>query len=254
VEFKSLFIGILFSIGVFALKSGVGLFYFIEGSGNRLKNFGFLILFAGVYLTVFYLVFLLLGTIDILDYFNLAQTFFKSGMWMHLAMAALLMGWGLILLKSKPKAHGGLGWLPMVIPCPVCFTVILFSVAFTMSTFPDIGPGAAGLIYGIFMGISLLTAGVLKMGARRWALSKDILLGAIMVLMASYFLLSVTVLPQVGELDKVYRLAAYQGEAAASIPLQRGVVGFIVFAAMTLGFMWQRNKIRREIDWNSERF
>jgi len=115
VEYKSLFLGILFSIGVFALKNGVGLFYFLDSSRSCLKNFGFLVVFSGVYLAIFYLVFLLLGAIDILKYFNLAQTFFKSGKRMHLAMADLFMGWDLIRIASS-------------LLCPVLFIPVLMEL------------------------------------------------------------------------------------------------------------------------------
>jgi predicted transporter len=59
-------------------------------------------------------------------------------MQVHLLMAGLMMLWGTgpAAQTPSPWRHQS-GWLLLTLPCPVCATVIVFSLAFGLSLFPD---------------------------------------------------------------------------------------------------------------------
>ncbi len=159
MELKSLFLGIFFSLGIFAIKTGIGLHYFFVKKSLKVKT-AIMTIYSGVYFILFLLSYFLLKKIDFLQYFEQAQSFFKSGMFIHVIVAGLMAVWGIALLKQsnknyKEKNHkGSYGWLVLVIPCPVCMTVILFTVAFLISYFPKSGITAVMGGYTAFIIIS----------------------------------------------------------------------------------------------------
>jgi predicted transporter len=129
-------------------------------------------------------------------------------------MAGVMIAWGLALLR-RPHRHGSSsrGWLLLTLPCPVCATVIVFSLAFVLSLFPDHFALTAGSLYLTFLVISLAMMGLMLGLGRMTALSAENLLGGAMVLLSAYFLLSMAILPQFTDVDKIYRLARYQPSA-----------------------------------------
>ena len=92
--YKSLILGILFGIGIFAVKSGVGLAYVCGRQSSSGRRAATLSVFAGLYGLVFLAMFLLLGWIDPVGHLPAIQRFLQSGMLVHLAMAGLMAGWG----------------------------------------------------------------------------------------------------------------------------------------------------------------
>ena len=81
MEPKSLFLGLTFTIGVFALKSGVGLHYFFT-QRHSLK--GQILLSIGsalAYFFIFFISYLILKKINVIDYYNAFQGLFRSGMY-----------------------------------------------------------------------------------------------------------------------------------------------------------------------------
>ena len=109
----------------------------------------------------------------------------------------------MILLK-RGRGHdaGSRGWLLLVIPCPVCASVILFSVAFFISLFPDQRRWAAAGLYLAFVGIAFFSLAVIGIFRRGRSGCAETHLGGAMLLMAAYFLLSVTVVPQFADLER----------------------------------------------------
>ena len=201
--YKSLILGVLFSIGVFAGKSGIGLAYLLERTpswqGKALRLLGFALLYA----LVFALAAWGLRVLDPLAHLESIQRFLRSGMQAHLLMAGVMIVWGLALLR-RPHRHGGSsrGWLLLALPCPICATVIVFSFALT----------AVGLYLG-FLVISLVVMLLMLGLGRMTAQSAEHLLGGAMILLGAYFLLSMAILPQFTDVDKIYRLARYQPPA-----------------------------------------
>ena len=212
--YKSLILGVLFSIGVFAGKSGIGLAYLLgrtpSWQGKAVRMLGFALLYG----LVFALAAWGLRVLDPLAHLESIQGFLQSGMQAHLLMAGVMIAWGLALLR-KPHQHGrtSRGWLLLTLPCPFCATVIVFSLAFALSLFPDqFALTAVGLYLG-FLVISLVVMLLMLGLGRMTAQSAEHLLGGAMILLGAYFLLSMAILPQFTDVDKIYRLARYQPPA-----------------------------------------
>ncbi|MGD9221617.1 MAG: DUF2162 family putative transporter, partial [Desulfobacteraceae bacterium] len=134
MAYQSLILGVLAGIGIFAVKSGVGISYVVLRQERiRTKAAGFII-FAMVYGFVFATAAWILPKIDPVRHLAAIQSFIQSGMLVHLAMAGLMMGWGLVLLKQNTASQSkSRGWLMLAVPCPVCVTVIFFSAGFLIT-------------------------------------------------------------------------------------------------------------------------
>lgn len=268
VEFKSLFLGILFSVGIFSIKAGVGLYYRLNRESaldltDRSDKFlgvslGFVflygILFAGVAVGVSYL--------DIETEFQQIQSFLKSGMVIHLIIACLMLVWGVLLLKSsRTKSCGSLclngevmqqqrqsaGWLALVLPCPVCITVIGISEAFILALFPGSAVWSVVIFYLSFITLSFLTVFLMGRSVRLISRSPEALLGYAMTIISSYFLLSIIIMPQFSGVEEIARLAAGGGsdsESTATLALFPIAVG-VGAALFTAGYLHMQRKIVR---------
>jgi predicted transporter len=254
MELKSLILGIFFSMGIFAVKSGLGLHYFLSQKGALKEKVPFVLFFFSLYFSLFLLSAHLLDHMNIMNYFEAFQKVWPSGMCLHILLAGFMALWGIVLLKGRKKTKKDrIGWLAMVIPCPVCLAVVFFSVAFFLACFPAGRGWAIYPAYGSFAGIILLTLILLALWQRKVNAQPEAFLGAAMLLISSYFLLSVIIMPQFNDLGSVYRLAMYKEEAPLS-----SVELFLllsVFTAMFMsGFIWKKMKIRRVKLWSSEHF
>ena len=243
--YKSLIMGVLFSIGIFAGKSGVGLAYLLARTSSTGAKCSRLLAFALLYGLLFGLVAFGLRLLDPLAHLETIRAFLRSGMQVHLLMAGLMLLWGLLLLR-KPHHHAATsrGWLLLTMPCPVCATVIVFAIAFCLSLFPDRFPQVVGGLYLAFLAISLATMGLMLGMGRITKQPSEILLGGSMVLLGAYFLISMAVLPQFTDVDKIYRLARYHEprqlqNLSALLPLV--ALSLLTFTA---GFGLTHKKIR----------
>ncbi len=251
MELKTLFIGIVFAMGIFAVKSGVGIHYLLTLKEKRARRVSFLlILYALVYLSLFLSSAYVIHRIHIIQYFETIQRFLEYGMVLHVLMAAGLMIWGVLLLRGSGKpAKGQHAWIALMVPCPVCITVIFLSLSFLISYFPEAVHLAAFSAYLAFMGIvaaTFIIMAVWRYGARR---APESTMGTAMVLIAAYFLLSIIILPQFGNVGSIYRLAAYKTEThmlgAAEMVLFTGIAGvFLVW-----GFVRMTKKLKGKPKW-----
>jgi predicted transporter len=213
MELKSLIIGIVFTLGIFALKSGVGLQYYLVQKRKVKTRLLLFFMYAAAYLFIFLLCAFIIQKGDIASQFARIQSLVKSGMLIHVLMAGGLVIWGIILLKRKESSlKATCGWLALVIPCPVCITVIFFSTAFLLSWFPHSGYMAVSAAYLGFMFIVVITVTGMLMWRAISNSTPESTLGAAMLIIAAYFFLSVIIIPQFGDIDRLYRLAAYQNE------------------------------------------
>ncbi|MBW2010562.1 MAG: DUF2162 domain-containing protein [Deltaproteobacteria bacterium] len=246
MELKSLILGLFFSIGIFGIKSGIGLQYFFHQQKKLIGKIVFFLLFASVYFCVFMVCAQVLNRIDILRYFEMMQTFFKSGMFIHIMMAGLMTIWGIRLLKKDDHSdQASYGWAVLAVPCPVCITVIFFTVAFLLSCFPDAGNAAVLSAYAGFVGINLLTVILMGFWQSRSKSTPESILGTAMLIIAAYFFLSVIIMPQFGDLDKIYRMAQYKGENRM-MDIKHTVSLYVLIAAsFNVGFLLMRRKTGR---------
>jgi len=246
MELKSLFVGIVFALGMFALKSGIGLHYVIRRKGAPGSKVFLVVAFGCVYLLLFYCCARTLQRIDLIAHYPTVQNFIQSGMLVHIAMAAGFVIWGIALLKrGRHSRKPTFSWLALIIPCPVCMTVIFMSTAFLLAVFPDAGLKAVGFAYLTFMAITTVTA----VGMTVWRIastsSPESDMGAAMLFIAAYFILSVIVMPQFGDVDKIYRIARYKSEKAP-LKLRELLLLLAVTAGLfSAGYLSAIQKVKR---------
>jgi predicted transporter len=246
MTYQSLILGVLFSIGIFAVKSGVGISYFVTGQEKNRAKAGVFLIFALTYFFVFAAAAFVLDRIDLVHHLTAIQTFIQSGMIVHLVMAGLLMAWGIMLLKkSKGSRLKSKGWLILAVPCPVCVTVIFFSAGFLITCFPNMPHSMVLILYLVFVLVNLVTMGVISSYRKRQVTPPEFFLGGAMLLIAVYFFLSVTVMPQFADVEKVYRLALYQGQTHSQEVLHIVLIYILTAAAFVGGYGFKSIKIRR---------
>lgn len=250
MEIESLIVGIVFSMGVFAVKTGLGMHYYVHRNADSKNRMRFLGVFGLVYGGLFAASALFLKQIDLAAHFESLQAFLKSGMLVHFIMAFLMSFWGIRLLRqTAAKTPKSRVWLMLVIPCPVCMTVILFNVGFLMAYFPDGGMMAVACACAGFLGISMLSGFAIGRLNRKAKASLESLLGSGMLLIAAYFCLSVFIMPQFADVDKIYRLAAYRGGGHSPPSVKPATVYLVSAATLAAGFLTTRFKIRKITHW-----
>jgi len=245
MEFKSLLIGFAFTIGAFAIKSGVGLYYYLAQEGRARRK----ILFSLAYLTVYFFIFIIsafiIKSLDIIHYMEMLKNIFMTGMLIHVIAASLLGIWGVFLLRQgKKNDKKSLGWLALVIPCPVCLSVIFFTIAFLFAFFPDSGHFSIIGAYIGFMFLSFLSAGVLYIFNTLIDSTPESLLGGSMLIISAYFILSVIIMPQFADIDTIYRMAAYNNGLIDPSAFFFGLL--CTFAGIiTISFLINNKKIKK---------
>ncbi|WP_319524924.1 DUF2162 domain-containing protein [uncultured Desulfosarcina sp.] len=245
--FKSLILGILFSISVFAVKSGMGFSYVIQRHKGSWWRLTAVLVFAATYGLVFLLAALILQRLDPVRHLQAIQTFMQSGMLIHILMAALMLIWGWVLLKRRRSdAAKTRGWLILAAPCPVCATVILLSMAFLRALLPDHFSWLVLGLYASFMLLGLLTAWIAGLYQEARGQPSETLLGGAMMLIAAWFLISVTVMPQFADLDKVYRLADYHSGTQVKQAFSWLWAAVLPTVAFMLGYGLTHHKIRKK--------
>jgi len=204
MELKSLILGLVFSVGIFAVKSGAGLSYLLQKESGIVRRFWVLVGFVASYALVFGLAWLVATRVDLLAHLDTVMLLFKNGMTLHMLLAVLLLLWGAALLKKRQGAkEKSRGWLLLALPCPVCFSVILFAGSFLHNLLPDV-PYLFAWLFAGFTTLSLFSAiGFALLGGE----SGEHGLGAAMVLAALYFLVTIAVVPQFGDLERIYRVS-----------------------------------------------
>jgi len=250
MELKTLFIGIVFAMGIFAVKSGVGIHYLLTQKEGGKSRLAFLSGYSLVYLFLFLFCAYIIHNIDIISYFETVQRFLKYGMILHVLMAVGLLVWGILLLRSRGKsAKGKHAWMALIIPCPVCITVIFLSLSFLISYFPHAVHMAAISAYLAFMGIVSATIIIMAFWRCNSSSTPELNIGTAMVLIAIYFLLSIIILPQFGNVGRIYRLAAYQGETQLTSSHELLSLCSVITAFLVWGFIRMKKKLNTRSKW-----
>lgn len=249
LELKSLLIGLIFAVGVFAVKTGAGITYVIAPQQTLPRKLLILLTIAAAYLALFLLSWYICSRIDIVLYFNELRMLFQSGMTLHIIVAMGMFVWGFSLLRRDHRhgSRGTWGWLALVVPCPVCGSVIFFTTGFLVNFFPDGSLTAVLQAYGIFTGIMLLTVAVLTALSRRAFHHPEHMLAFCMLFIASYFVVSVLLVPLFSEVDKIYRIAAYQSSQASIDTTDVTQLVILVAVAIITGFVLQMLRERRSL-------
>lgn len=247
MELKSLLLGMFFTIGIFAVKSGVGLNYAMSKRKGIRSKLSFAFLTSLIYLSVFAASYGILHFFELARYLTFIQKLLQTGMLIHILIAGGLIVWAIALLrKRKNESKSTLAWTMLVLPCPVCMTVIFLSSAFLISYFPDNALKAVLSAYLFFIALVLITIIIMIVIKNKTGQSPETTLGASMLFIAVYFFVSAIVMPHFNELDKVYRLAVYKGDEVSKYPVKFFILvlitGLIFFV---FGFLLKRRKINR---------
>ncbi|MDR1977593.1 MAG: DUF2162 domain-containing protein [Synergistaceae bacterium] len=253
MELKTLFIGMTIAMAAFSVKAGIGWAYIIfsrpeQGARRRVVAFAtvpliYSALFAGIYALVV--------RVDILAFYEAFRPILGGGMFIHWMAALFIFAWGLILLKrgrsSDCRGHSG-AWLALVIPCPVCATVLVMSASCLALYFPDKTIAAIVGLYAAFLVIAAASALTMRFMSKSGSGISEETLGVAMMLTAAYFIVSALVMPRFSEIGKVYRLASYASENRR---LDMPSIAFVLGAALTVfcsgffHFKWSHFKWRR---------
>jgi predicted transporter len=193
------------------------------------------------YAALFGLVGLVTSQINLLAHYEILLPLWQHGYMLHWLTALMLLLWGLVLLRRGPEPHCGSasrGWLALVIPCPVCLSVVLMSAAALNLYFPSSTPIALAGLFLAFMGIAYLAAFLARAGSRQ-SEGLEASLGLTMLLVALYFILSALLLPQFSEVGRVYRLAAYALDGRAVDSRHQFWTLGAVLVLLALGFCYR---------------
>lgn len=250
MELKSLFLGLTFTIGIFASKSAVGMHYLFTQRRHVKGQILFICGFAFTYFFIFFISYLILRQINIIEHHTAFHRLFRSGMYIHFFMAVGLIVWGIYLLKKEGAMPGTSKafWI-LIIPCPVCTTVVFLTTGFLMAYFPNISLLAVMCAYVFFILINFVTIVSLALWDIRADITPEHTLGTAMLFIAIYFILSILIMPQFSDIDTIYRIAAYRGEEASMNTRDILFLLAAVSAFFITGYLIMKRKIRRERKW-----
>jgi len=246
MELPSLVLGIGFSTGIYAMKTGLGLQHYLEQENRRGRRLAVCFACLAAYGLLFAALAAVVRHWDGAAPVQDIQAFLNHGMLIHFVMAALMLFWGLALLKTRhPGEKQSLGWLALVIPCPVCLTVVFLSVAFLVAYFPEAWGRAVIILYGSFLALCLLSLRLMRWWRRRATGSPEAALGAAMVVISAYFILSVIIMPQCAGLDEAFRLSAYSHRNTQAPSLAPWLTGAVLGVIFIMGFVQMHARTRR---------
>jgi predicted transporter len=223
MEFKTLIIGMFVSMAAFSVKTGLGWGYILS-RGGMARRAAMSLALAAAYAALFALAGTFAARAGLATRGGEFAALWQNGVTLHWITAILILAWGTALLKSgasgKCGAHGGASraWLALVIPCPVCASVVLASASCVALYFPDRAVMAMAALYVAFVALAGAVAAASRLashGGRDGG--REASLGAAMMMIAAYFIVSALVTPQFADIGRVYRIAAHaRGESSAA--------------------------------------
>lgn len=230
-------LGTLFTIGIFAVKVGLGLGW----GGIRWPGAA---LTLAVYLLLFVLLASLAGRVMMI-----LEPLLRKGPYLHAAMALGLMVWGIHLIRNSGPESGMEGRhrhaLPLLVPCPVCLAAMTFStwtaqgVIRLPALVVGLGLGAA------FIVLSSAVCFLSRISARRSPSARqETGLGLAMAGIGFYFIASLVLPAKIEEAKAVYRSFTADGSV---IPGNDTIgVLLLLLAAVMIGFFTNhRPAVRR---------
>jgi len=222
--------GMLFSLGIFAVKIGFGLGF------SRITWKGVLLTLS-LYLLLFVAIAVFSGQL-----IRLLEPVLRKGPYLHALMAAGMIAWGIYLLRSqksekeiqgsrfKVRDSKSINSLLLLVPCPVCLS------AMTFSTWAALGViKLPSLIVGIGLGLifALLTLAIVGL-TRIKQTSSQISLGLSMIAIGFYFLASLYLPAKIEEAKGVYRSFIPDGN---NVDMSNGIGMFVLlFLSLIIGY------------------
>jgi len=224
--------GVLFSLGIFAVKVGFGLGF------GRMR-------WKGVFLTLslYIVLFVLIATLSE-QLIKILEPILKKGPYLHALMATGMIVWGVLLLrKHKREASQPLNLstssLLLLIPCPVCLTAMTFSTwaALSVIKFP-----AALVGLGLGIVFVILTLAVVGLTRFKQTSNTEISLGLGMIAIGLYFISSLF-LPRKIEEAK----AVYQSFIAEGMGIDAGNMAGVIIILILAGLVGYLTNLKKEI-------
>ncbi|MDR0768166.1 MAG: DUF2162 domain-containing protein [Methanosarcinales archaeon] len=184
-------IGILSSVFIFGLKTGIGCGFSKTGKGTV---FVLCLLYFAIALVAGYFM-------DVLDVTSFMASPLATAI--HITLALFLLIGGIVTMK---KWHAGCDvsnktFLIMVFPCPVCMAALLVS-CIALSTVVDLNGLVIGALVGAVFAISILVTTYLMRNLSKVAKKLNIdfdgtpdTLGAIMVFIGLFYLIASIMIP-----------------------------------------------------------
>jgi predicted transporter len=157
------------------------------------------------------------------------------------------MIWGFYLLGARrPKCgsneageNGGRksrAWLALVVPCPVCASVVLLSASCLTLYFPGEAAVSVASLYAGFLALAGVS-GFATFSAKTEKKGEESSLGIAMILVSSYFVISALVIPQFSEAGRIYRMADYsRSDSGTDMRTQLSAFA-VLFALFAAGFL-----------------
>ena len=261
--------GMLFSLGIFAVKVGFGLGF----SGMKWKG---VLLTLSLYLVLFVAIAVLSGHL-----IKLLEPVLRKGPYLHALMAAGMIGWGIYLLRGQTDkrvmpAKAGIQTLSfrkqgtitkeldsrfhgndskyiftensvpvthhsllLLVPCPVCLGAMTFSTwaALNVIRLPSY---IVGLGLGIvFVGLSLLFLGITRLKS---SMPPRISLGLSMMGIGIYFMASLVLPAKIEEAKGVY-MSFLADSSGIDINNAAGVLAVLLITAL-IGYF---SNIKKEV-------
>lgn len=243
--------GMLFSLGIFAVKVGFGLGF------SRMRWKGIFLTFS-VYLILFVLIAMLSGQL-----MKVLEPVLRKGPYLHALMAIGMIVWGIILLRRQNTEHrtqtkvkfeiqnskiinselSTLNSLLLLIPCPVCLTAMTFSTWTALSVIKLPAP-LIGLGLGIvFVVLSLFFYFSLKLITRNSSLvTQGIGLGLGMIAIGLYFIASLFLPRKIEEAKAVYQSFLSEG-----MGIDAGNMAGVIVILILAGLVGYLTNIKKEV-------
>ncbi len=209
--------GVIMAFLSFGIKAGMGIGSRIFNSRVSKKSAWFFSLGTlGTYLILFAALHLTITRLDIMAYLDRITHLIQYGMVIHLAVALGLLFWGVKLLLNPHAHHQAAGpgaGLFLVLPCPVCATVILLNLTLALSL-SSLSPLATTVslfcLFWAIIGATLLTLALIKGKTG----VDNAFLGASMALISIYFLATVLIAPIYPKIKPAFNMAVSNNPAS----------------------------------------
>ncbi|MBP5673467.1 MAG: hypothetical protein J6X49_13840 [Victivallales bacterium] len=231
IELFGLFLGLLLSMGMFAVKAAVGGWHCMALHGKRRP--WLLLALLVPYLLLFEAAHWTLRTIGLASLSEFSLKYFGLGVILHLLMCVGLVIWGYKLLTHPDThCHSDRSWLLLAIPCPVCASAILLACVMAQLLLPNASQPLRFGLPLVFTILYLATFAGLWLFHRISGTSALHLAGWMMLLIAAYFVLLLMMSPQWTQLDRIHAVASH------SIPPSfSGTAFWSLLAVFALAFM-----------------
>ena len=248
MELKTLIIGLCVALGVFAVKSGAGLYYGVCVQKKTLAKMGLPLIYGLSYLAVMTALGALFSHNDIIRSPSTLKWLLQHGTDLHILISTGLIVWGILIISRKPHdgKPGNAAWLALVLPCPVCLTAIGCTVAVVIAATSRSIWRTVGIVWITFTTIGLLTACLYHLISAKLKKDLETTLGAVMIATSIYTLLTMFLSPSLEDAIRVYRIVSQKEAPHSSYPRLQVILWASTLVAFIVGLVSSLSKARKD--------